>query len=156
MEGRKIVRKLALLICLQKTPVNNPVLPTSLLLCPSQGKIHVVWCCWPPNKRKFKLQTHPINSTFLHTSHITLDSRECMFKILKAVGIPISKCIGGILPFVLAASQCNLLLLGNGFDTSGSYLFLQVHDMLCLGRNGKKNSVPCHKNARNLGLTSNP
>ena len=156
MEGGKVVGKLRFLICPQKASVNNPVLPASLLLYPSQGKIHVIWFCWPPNKRKFKPQTQLVNSTFLHTSHVTLDSRECMFKILKAVGILVLKCIGGILPSVLASFQCNMLLPRNGFGTSGYYLFLQFHDMLFLGRTGKETSVPCQKNARILGLTPNP
>ena len=105
-------------------PMGNPISPTLLLLCLGQWEIHHVWFCWPPDERKFKFQSQPINPTFPYTSNITLNPRKCLFKISITVGVLISEGWRDNLPFLLTTFQSCLLMYGNMDGTSRNNPFL--------------------------------
>ena len=124
MERIKVVWEFRCSFFFYKSLMDNPISPTFLLFCPGQWDIFLVWFCWPPDERKFKFQSQPINPSFPYTSNITLKLGKCLFKIYITIGVPISEGWRGNLPSVLTTFQSCLLMYGNPAGTSRNNPFL--------------------------------
>ena len=156
MEGRKVIWEFKHSLFFQKSIIDNPISPTLLLLCLCQWEVFPVWFCWPPNERELEFESHPINSTFLHASHISLNPGKCMFKIPVIVGISNPKGWRGSLPSMLTTFQSQLLMLVNLASTGRDNLFLKFHHLLCFDGTCEPTLLMSKEKTRVLRFTSNP
>ena len=156
MERGKVIREFRWSIFFQKSIINNPISTTLLLFCLCQWEVFPVWFCWPPYEREFEFESQLVNSTFLYTTHISLNLGKCMFKIPVTVGVSNLQGWRCSLPYMLDSFQSQLLMLGNMVDTCGDNLFLKFHHLLSLDGTCDPTLLMSKEKMRGLRFTSNP